>query len=369
MKSRVRTLAVKGVMALREILLRELSAVEINSTKANSVQRDQSRVRINAQLVDAESGAHLWADRFEEDIADLFKLQDEVVARLASSLGWALANAEAEKGARSKNPDVIDLTMRAWTLNWRVIQQPPKEMRDSSHEARALYDRALQIDPNDADALAGSASTYLDEYLYGWGDPGTDYEAKVPGQANRAIAHDPNNVRAYMVKAGYLGLSRRFSEALGVSAAGLGVNPNFVPLYIPRAVAENSLGRYEQAKADAQRAMRLSPRDPYLGIFHVIVGDAEISLGHFDAAIDEYHKAIELGPSPVYGPHEPGGRLRACWQDGRGEGRSSRSAQPQSGNHGQMDEGTHAESAGRVRRPPQGGAAGGMTYPEARGDP
>ena len=62
-----------------------------------SLQRDQNRVRVNAQLVDAELGAHLWADRFEEDIADLFKLQDEVVARLASSLGWALANAEAER--------------------------------------------------------------------------------------------------------------------------------------------------------------------------------------------------------------------------------------------------------------------------------
>jgi adenylate cyclase len=158
-----------------------------------------------------------------------------------------------------------------------------------------LCDRALQIDPNDADALAGSAQTYLDDYFFGWGDPGADYEAKVLGQANRAIALDPDNVRAYMTKAGYLGLSGRFSEALGVSAAGLAVNPNFVPLHMTRAVAENSLGRYEQAKADAEWAMRLSPRDPYLGIFHVIAGDAEISLGHFDAAIDEYHKAIDSG--------------------------------------------------------------------------
>jgi adenylate cyclase len=90
-----------------------------------SVQRDQNRVRVNAQLVDAETGAHLWADRFEEDLADLFKLQDEVVARLADSLGFALMSAEAEKGARSKNPDVIDLTMRGWNLFLRSIVQPP----------------------------------------------------------------------------------------------------------------------------------------------------------------------------------------------------------------------------------------------------
>jgi TolB-like protein len=77
-----------------------------------SVQREQNLVRVNAQLVDAESGAHLWADRFEEDLADLFKLQDEVVARLASSLGPALIYAEGEKAAHSKNPDAVDLSMR-----------------------------------------------------------------------------------------------------------------------------------------------------------------------------------------------------------------------------------------------------------------
>jgi adenylate cyclase len=267
-----------------------------------SVQRDQNRVRVNAQLIDAETGAHLWADRFEEDLADLFKLQDEVVARLADSLGFALMSAEAEKGARSKNPDVIDLTMRGWNLYLRSVAQPPKEKRESVYEARGLFDRALQIDPNDADALAGSAGTYLNDYFFGWGDPGTDYEAKVLGQANRAIARAPDNVRAYFVKADYLSLSGRFNEALGVTDAGLAINPNDVLLLEPRTTAENSLGRFEQAKADAQRAMRLSPRGPEFGLFHLIVGDAEISLGNVDAAMNEYRKAIDAGLSnfPVY---------------------------------------------------------------------
>ena len=268
-----------------------------------SVQRDGTRVRVNAQLIDAQSGAHLWADRFEEDVTDLFKLQDQVVARLADSLGFALMSAEAEKGARSKNPDVIDLTMRGWNLFLRGMAQPPKEHRDSSNEARGLFDRALQIDPNDADALAGSASIYLLAYFLGWGgDPGTDYEAKVLGQANRAIALAPDNLRAYLVKADYLSLSRRYNEALRVTDAGLAINPNDVLLLEPRTTAENSLGRFEQAKADAQRAMRLSPRGPELALFHLIVADAEISLGHVDAAIDEYRKAIDLGFSnfPVY---------------------------------------------------------------------
>ena len=81
-----------------------------------SVLRDQKRARINAQLIDAESGAHLWAERFEADIADLFKLQDQVVARLAYTVGFELRKAEAEKSARSQSPDVIDLNMRGWVM-------------------------------------------------------------------------------------------------------------------------------------------------------------------------------------------------------------------------------------------------------------
>ncbi|MGA8587462.1 MAG: adenylate/guanylate cyclase domain-containing protein, partial [Roseiarcus sp.] len=260
-----------------------------------SVQRDQNRVRVNAQLVDAETGAHLWADRFEEDIADLFKLQDQVVARLANALGYELIRAEAERGSRSANPDAIDLSMHGWTLIWRGYQQPPTERQESKNEARALFDRALQIDPNNADCLAGSAYTYFLDYVYGWGDPGTDYEAKVLGQADRAIILAPDNVRGYCVKGFYLSESRRAREGLAAAEAGLAINPNFVMLFAPRVIAELGLGHFEQAKADSQRAMRLSPRDPLTGFFHLLMGEAELGVGRTDAAIDQYNQALNLG--------------------------------------------------------------------------
>jgi adenylate cyclase len=258
-----------------------------------SVQREGARVRVNAQLIDAESGAHLWADRFEEDVADLFKLQDQVVSRLAGSLGYALTYAEAEKGARSINPDAIDLTTRGWSLIWRGQSQAPNERNERDNEVRALFDQALKIDPNDPDALAGSSYIYFSDFFFGRSDAPTDYEAKVLGLANRAIALDPGNVRAYFAKASYLNSTHRPSEGLGVADAGLAINPNFALLYVPRAVAEISLGRFEQAKADIERAMRLSPRDPYIGLFHVMTGRAEFGLGHLDAAIDEIHQAID----------------------------------------------------------------------------
>ena len=89
-----------------------------------SVQRDQNRVRVNAQLIDAETGAHLWADRFEEDVADLFKLQDEVVARLANTFGYELIKAEAEKALAPpiRMPSIS--TMQGWAMVWRGSRCP-----------------------------------------------------------------------------------------------------------------------------------------------------------------------------------------------------------------------------------------------------
>jgi tetratricopeptide (TPR) repeat protein len=144
------------------------------------------------------------------------------------------------------------------------------------------------------DALAGEAQCYGAEYLY-FANPGTDYDAKVIGPADRAIALAPENMRAYRTKSAYLVLSRRFDESLRAADAGLAINPNYASLYGSRSNAKASLGRFEQAKSDAQQAMRLSPRDPLIGLFRVQQGDAELGLGHFDAAIDEYRNAIDSG--------------------------------------------------------------------------
>jgi hypothetical protein len=151
-----------------------------------SVQRASARVRVNAQLIDTETGAHLWADRFQEEIADLFKLQDDVVARLANALSYELINAEAETAARSTNPNSIDLVMRGHAASFQWVRQPPT--KDQIVATRSLFERALEIDPKSADALAGSALTYMLEYVYGLNDPETDYDAKVIGQADRATA-------------------------------------------------------------------------------------------------------------------------------------------------------------------------------------
>ena len=116
-------------------------------------------------------------------------------------MGYELVKAEAEKGARSKNPDAIDLAMRGRAS---CYQQGRNATKDNNNAARALFEQALEIDPNDADALAGEASDLLHRVCLRWNNPETDYDAKVLGQADRAIALAPDNVRAYSAKSSYL---------------------------------------------------------------------------------------------------------------------------------------------------------------------
>jgi adenylate cyclase len=262
-----------------------------------SVQRDGTRVRVNAQLIDAETGAHLWADRFEEDVSDLFKLQDQVVARLANALNYELVRAEAETGAHAKNPDVIDLDMRGHEALWRFFQQPTK---DGLIAIRALFEQALKIDPNDADALGDDATTYLNEYSFGWTNPDIDYESKILGQADRAIALTPHNPWNYSTKSVYLTNTGRAKEGLRVADAAIAINPNYASEYAYRSIAETVLGQFEQAKSDIQQAMRLSPRDPRMGPWHDYMAWAEAGLGHYDAAIEEANEAIDDGYKVFY---------------------------------------------------------------------
>jgi adenylate cyclase len=264
-----------------------------------SVQRDQGRMRVNAQLIDAASGAHLWADRFEEDVADMFKLQDEVVARLANSLGYELIKAEAEKTVHSKNPDAIDLDMRGRALLLTEFRQGANR-EEIIHGAQALFEQALALDPNDTDALADAGYTYFMDYYYSWRTVPTDYEAKVLGQVDRSIRLAPDNVRAYNVKSFYLNGSSRPTEGLRAADEGLAINSNYAPLYNVRAYAEICVGQFDQAKSDIFQAMRLSPRDPSMGLWRTNLADAEMGLGHFAAAIELIHRAIDAGYRSSY---------------------------------------------------------------------
>jgi adenylate cyclase len=262
-----------------------------------SVQRDQNRVLVNAQLIDAESDAQVWADRFEDDVADLFKLQDEVVVRLARTLQVELVNAEAQRSLhdRPRNPDAIDLTMRGLAILNQLAT------KTSSDEARDLFEQALTLDPNNAEALAGAARIDAVEAAFGSSDKSADLYARAMQRTDQALLLDPSQARAHFTKALLIMFKARPNDAasaneiIAEAEASLRANPSFPWGYWPMAVGEMLLGHYEQSISELQQAMKISPRDPNIGIWHMEIGRSLLALTRYDAAIQEGLKAIDSG--------------------------------------------------------------------------
>ena len=238
-----------------------------------SVQRNQNHVRVNAQLIDGETGAHLWADRFEESITDLFKLQDQVVARLANTLGYELVKAEAQRSTHSTNPDAIDLTMRGWSVIW----QPPT--KESITSARDYFERALKLDPQNAEAMVGLAYARLRASVYGWSTAAEDKPAAQMDLLTKATAINPGYPFAYYVKSGVLWLSKEYPEALSAAETEVALDPNSAYGYAAIGRVEGLLGRCEQSIAHIKQAFALSPRDPLSGFWYGYLGLAEFCRG------------------------------------------------------------------------------------------
>ena len=261
-----------------------------------SVQRDANRVRVNAQLIDAESGAHLWADRFEDDVADLFKLQDEVVARLAGTLQVELLNAEAQRSLhdRPRNPDAIDLTMRGLAL----LNQP--FTKANRFEARDFFERVLTLDPTNADALAGAAFVDMSDYNQGWSDQ-QDLYARATQRADQALLLNPDQPYAHYAKARLIMMKAEPNDAasanrvIAEAEATLRADPSFARAYWPLAVGDGLLGHYERSISELQQAMRISPRDLNIGTWHMEMGRDLLALRRTDPAVQEGLKAIDLG--------------------------------------------------------------------------
>ena len=258
-----------------------------------SVQRDQNRVRVNAQLIDGETGAHLWADRFEENITDLFKLQDQVVARLANTLGYELVKAEAQRSTHSTNPDAIDLTMRGWAALW----QPAT--KESTASARDYFEHAITLDPQNAEAMVGLAYARGRATLYGWSTAADDTYAAQLDLLTKATGINPGYALAYYVKSTLLWLAKELPEALAAPETVVALDPNSAYGYTALGRTEALLGRCEQSITHTKQAFALSPRDPFSGIWYMHLGLAEICQGRLDAAIEQLKRAIDSG-YPTY---------------------------------------------------------------------
>jgi TolB-like protein/Tfp pilus assembly protein PilF len=242
-----------------------------------SMQRSGSRLRVNVQLIDAETGNHLWAERFDKPIADLFDMQDEIVSRLANTLNAELIAAEARRAERSLRPDAMDLVFqgRSW---WNKGITPGYMAR-----ARSFFEQAMALDPENLEAMIGLAgvdvaTTFMTD---DWLARLTLAEATL----TKALSLAPNHALAHA----FLGLVQIFTKRAAQSIAeceqALALDRNLANAHGFIGGAKLFLGRAAETEAHINDALRLSPRDHFSHRWFFWVGVAKAHLNADDEAV------------------------------------------------------------------------------------
>jgi TolB-like protein len=252
-----------------------------------SVQRGENRIRVNVQLIDAETGSHLWAERFDKRMADLFDMQDEIVARLANTLNGQLAAAEARRAEKVPSPDSLDFYFQG--LAWFNKGATP----DNVAQARSFFDRALTADPGNVDALIGSARVdAADGALSFVVDPMAALAA-AEAKLTKALSLVPDHAGAHM----YLGLvdmlTKRAAQGIAECEHALELDRNLATAHSSIGFGKILIGRAEEAEAHIGEALRLSPRDSMAHTWMTDAGSAKNHLGSFEQAVGWFGRAIE----------------------------------------------------------------------------
>jgi len=238
-----------------------------------SMQRGGNRLRVNVQLVDAETGNHLWAERFDKPVADLFDMQDEIVSRLANTLNAELIAAEARRAERSPHPDAMDLVFqgRAW-LNKGLTP-------DYIAQARRFFQQAMALDPGSIEAKVGLARV---DVAFGGALMTDDRSARftsAEATLTKALSLAPNHAEAHLV----LGMVQIFTERVAQGIAeceqALALDRNLAGAHAFIGYAKFLLGRGAETEAHINEAIRLSPRDTFAPRWFVWGGIAKSQLG------------------------------------------------------------------------------------------
>ena len=252
-----------------------------------SVRRLEDKITVNAQLISTETGAHVWADRFDGERGKLGQLQVEFVARLANSLGLELVKAEALRAARERpnNPDAVDLAMRGWAAyqSWGAA---------SVNEALGYFERALQLDPGHTGAKIGLAQALIDRFMWlGGGDEAVDIP-RAEALVASALSAEPNNASAHFAKANLLGAKKQFSDQFAEIDAAIENDRNFAYAYASRGDMLTWAGRAAETIAEDETALRLSPRDPGRNFWQYGICHAYTHLAQWEKAIEWCQKSI-----------------------------------------------------------------------------
>jgi TolB-like protein/class 3 adenylate cyclase len=252
-----------------------------------SVQRSGNRMRVNVQLIDSETGNHLWAERFDKPVADLFDMQDEIVGRLANQLGTALVTAEARRAERAPHPNSMDLYFQGMACANRGIS--PKNLS----QARSLFERALSLDSGNIEALVGTA--FVDA-MSGTGlmtDERAVRLAAAEATLTRVLSMMPNHAIAHCLFGVVQIFTKRTAQGIAECEQALELDRNLALAHGWIGLAKCFAGRAEETEAHVLEAFRLSPRDNKTYDWMAILGVAKFYLGADDAAAAAFRRSLE----------------------------------------------------------------------------
>ncbi len=252
-----------------------------------SVQRDGNRMRVNVQLIDAASGAHLWAERFDKPLADLFDMQDEVVARLASQLGTQFIAAEARRAELAPHPDSMDLYFQGMACVNKGMTP------EYAAQARGFFERALALDPQNVDALAIEAwhDTHVASSLIT-----TDRAARLAAAeaaATKALSLAPDHAFAHLALGVVYLFSNRAAQGIAECEHALALNRSQALAHANIGLGKLALGRAEETEGHILEALRLSPRDFLAYHWMFMAGIAKLQLGGDEEAVAWERRSLD----------------------------------------------------------------------------
>ena len=251
-----------------------------------SVRRAGSQVRMNMQLIDAETGGHVWAERFETDRQKLAAAEDEIIGCLAHALNLELV-ADADRHIRREraaDPDARDLAMRGWAEFYRP--RSPTTLR----EAQAAFARALELRPRSVRARIGLATVLAAAMLEGWSHSLPDDQALVEELLADVFERGTNYSMAHYAMAMLRRSQKRLSEARIEAARAVALDHNNSAALYELGLDDMFLGRPEAAILHIEKAIRLSPRDPFVSAMHYGLGRCHLFLGRLDEAIELFER-------------------------------------------------------------------------------
>jgi TolB-like protein len=261
-----------------------------------SVRRVGETITINAQLISTETGAHVWADRFEGERGKLGELQVDIVARLANSLDVELAKAEALRAVRERpsNPDAVDLVMQA-----KAKLYPP-DSKANTNDVLTLAERALALDPQNVGAMVDLGFALWLRVVNLWSDDPAGDLARAETTVDAALALQPENSWAHYLKGEFYYKKRQLGPAMAEYETAIALNPNYADAHATIGVRKVLLGRAEDGFAGVETAFRLSPRDPDVPWWQLFMCGLHDYLAQWEQAIPWCEKSIAGQPQVFY---------------------------------------------------------------------